>query len=90
MDGVQIGAAADAETITQALNLVKEHYTTTETRSLYISSQVDIRYQYLPADTTQSTAEELAEALLAPSPQGPSLTPCRQGTPWSPSSPSFP
>ena len=69
VDGVQIGAAADAETITQALNLVKEHYTTTETRSLYISSQVDIRYQYLPADTTQSTAEELAEALLAPSPR---------------------
>lgn len=69
VDGVQMGAAADADTITQALNLVKAHYTTTETRSLYIDSQVDIRYQYLPADTPQVTAQELADALLAPSPR---------------------
>lgn len=69
VDGVRIGATTDPEVITQALNLVKEHYTTPETRSLYIDSQVDIRYQYLPAGVTESTAEELAQALLAESPQ---------------------
>ena len=78
VDGVQMGAAADADTITQALNLVKAHYTTTETRSLYIDSQVDIRYQYLPADTPQVTAQELADALLAPSPDLPLHDPGRR------------
>lgn len=69
VDGTPVGAAADSEVITQALNLVKEHYTTAETRSLHIDSQVDIRYEYLPSGVGQSTAEELAEALLAPSPR---------------------
>lgn len=82
VDGKLVGAAADDETITQALNLVKEHYTTPETRSLYVVSQVDMRYEYLPAGVQQATAEELAQALLAPSP-APSPTPCRAATPWS-------
>ena len=65
VDGTMVGAAQDPSVITQALNLVKERYTTPETRSLHIDSQVDIRYQYLPADTGESTAEEMAAALLA-------------------------
>ena len=69
VDGKLVGAAADDETITQALNLVKEHYTTPETRSLYVVSQVDVRYEYLPAGVQQATAEELAQALLATSPR---------------------
>ena len=48
VDGTMVGAAQDPSVITQALNLVKERYTTPETRSLHIDSQVDIRYQYLP------------------------------------------
>ena len=63
VDGTMVGAAQDPSVITQALNLVKERYTTPETRSLHIDSQVDIRYQYLPADTGESTAEEMAAAL---------------------------
>ena len=69
VDGTMVGAAQDPSVITQALNLVKERYTTPETRSLHIDSQVDIRYQYLPADTGESTAEEMAAALLAQSPR---------------------
>lgn len=69
VDGTMVGAAQDPAVITQALNLVKEHYTTPETRSLHIDSQVDIRYQYLPANTGESTAEEMAAALLAQSPR---------------------
>lgn len=69
VDGTMVGAAQDPAVITQALNLVKEHYTTPETRSLHIDSQVDIRYQYLPAAVGESTAEEMAAALLAQSPR---------------------
>lgn len=69
VDGTLVGAAAESETITQALNLVKEHYTTPETRSLYVVSQVDVRYEYLPAGVQQVTAEELAQAMLATTPR---------------------
>lgn len=69
VDGQMVGAAAEGETITQALNLVKEHYTTPETRSLYIVNQVDVRYEYLPAGVQLVTAEELAQTLLAASPR---------------------
>ncbi|HIY32403.1 MAG TPA: LysM peptidoglycan-binding domain-containing protein, partial [Candidatus Evtepia faecavium] len=69
VDGTLVGVNADADVITQALNLVKEHYTTAETRSLYIESQVDIQYQYLPAGTQTASAEEMAQAMLAASPR---------------------
>lgn len=69
VDGTLVGVNADADVITQALNLVKEHYTTAETRSLYIESQVDIQYQYLPAGTQAASAEEMAQAMLAASPR---------------------
>ena len=88
VDGTMVGAAQDPSVITQALNLVKERYTTPETAPS-IDSQVDIRYQYLPADTGESTAEEMAAALLAQSP-APSPIPPSRGIPWSPSQPSFP
>lgn len=69
VDGVRVGAAADAAAITQALNLVKERYTTPETRSLHIDSQVDIRYEYLPTGTGKATPEELVAALLKTAPR---------------------
>ena len=69
VDGTTVGVNGDADVITQALNLVKEHYTTDETRSLYIESQVDIRYEYLPAGQEESTAEEMAQTMLAASPR---------------------
>lgn len=69
VDGTLVGVNADADVITQALNLVKEHYTTAETRSLYIESQVGIQYQYLPAGTQAASAEEMAQAMLAASPR---------------------
>ena len=69
VDGTTVGVNGDADVITQALNLVKEHYTTDETRSLYIESQVDIRYEYLPAGQEESTAEEMAQTMLATSPR---------------------
>ena len=69
VDGNRIGVASDAETITKALSLVKDQYTTDETRSLHIDSQVDIRYEYLPAGTGEQTAEEIADLLLAQSPR---------------------
>lgn len=69
VDGTLVGLNSDADAITQALNLVKEHYTTAETRSLYIESQVDIQYQYLPAGTQESSPEEMAQAMLAASPR---------------------
>ena len=69
VDGTTVGVNGDADVITQALNLVKEHYTTAETRSLYIESQVDIQYQYLPAGTQAASAEEMAQAMLAASPR---------------------
>ncbi len=81
VDGTTVGVNGDADVITQALNLVKEHYTTDETRSLYIESQVDIRYEYLPAGQEESTAEEMAQTMLAGAP-GPLTTPSRRGTPW--------
>ena len=81
MDGTTVGVNGDADVVTQALNLVKEHYTTDETRSLYIESQVDIRYEYLPAGQEESTAEEMAQTMLAAAP-GPLTTPSRRGTPW--------
>ena len=81
MDGTTVGVNGDADVITQALNLVKEHYTTDETRSLYIESQVDIRYEYLPAGQEESTAEEMAQTMLAAAPRT-LTTPSRRGTPW--------
>lgn len=69
VDGTTVGVNGDADVITQALNLVKEHYTTAETRSLYIESQVGIQYQYLPAGTQAASAEEMAQAMLAASPR---------------------
>ena len=69
VDGTVVGAAQDSAAITQALNLVKEHYTTPNTLSLQLDSQVSVRYAYLPAEAGVSTAQELADLLLAESPR---------------------
>ncbi len=69
VDGAMVGAAQDSDTITQALNLVKAHYTTPNTLSLQLDSQVSVRYAYLPAEKGVSTAQELADLLLAESPR---------------------
>ena len=69
VDGTVVGAAQDSAAITQALNLVKEHYTTPNTLSLQLDSQVSVRYAFLPAEAGVSTAQELADLLLAESPR---------------------
>lgn len=69
VDGTVVGAAQDSAAITHALNLVKEHYTTPNTLSLQLDSQVSVRYAFLPAEAGVSTAQELADLLLAESPR---------------------
>lgn len=69
VDGQLVGAAEDAETIRAALSLVKQHYTTPETRSLRFDSQVNLRYQYLPSVVGTMTTEELVAKLLAEQPR---------------------
>ena len=64
VDGVFIGAAENAETITRALELVKDTYRTPETISIEIESQVDLEHQFLPQDTEPMNEEQLAQALL--------------------------
>ena len=81
VDGTTVGVNGDADVITQALNLVKEHYTTDETRSLYIESQVDIRYEYLPAGRRSPPPRRWPRPCWPP-PPGPLTTPSRRGTPW--------
>lgn len=66
VDGQYIGAAASAETITQALEQVKDAYRTPETISVQLESQVDLDYRFLPSDIQVLDADALAEQLLAP------------------------
>jgi len=69
VDGTLVGAAERAEVIQEALTLVTEHYTTPETLSVTFDSQVSLRYEYLPAQAGVSTAQELADLLLAQTPR---------------------
>ena len=69
VDGSLVGAAESAEVIQEALTLVTEHYTTPETLSVTFDSQVNLRYEYLPIQHGVSTAQELADLLLAESPR---------------------
>ena len=69
VDGVMVGAAQDWDTINEALTLVKEHYATPETLSITVDSQVNLRYEYVSADTGALTAQELADLLLEEIPQ---------------------
>lgn len=69
VDGALVGAAESAEVIQEALALVTEHYTTPETLSVTFDSQVNLRYEYLPAQQGVSSAQELAALLLAETPR---------------------
>lgn len=69
IDGVRVGAARSAQDLEQALALVKAQYTTPDTLSVQIESQVSLRYEYLPAETPVLSAEALAALLLEQSPQ---------------------
>ena len=64
VDGIYIGAAESADTITQALEKVKETYKTPETISVFLESQVDLDYQFLPAGTQLTDADSMAEKML--------------------------
>ena len=66
VDGTFIGAAETAETITQALEQVKDLYRTPETISLQIDSVLDLSYDFFPADTEAMDVGQLAQALQAP------------------------
>ena len=69
VDGTIVGAAKESDTVTKALNLVKERYTTPDTVSLEVKSQVDVRHQYLPISAGACTAESLAAELLVEAPR---------------------
>ena len=69
VDGVMVGAAENADAINEALTLVKEHYATPETLSMTVDSQVNLRYEYVSAETGTLTAQELADLLLEEIPQ---------------------
>ena len=64
VDGVYIGAAERAETVTQALEQVKDLYRTDATISLAIKSDLDLSYQFLPSDTETMDANQLVRAML--------------------------
>ena len=64
VDGTYIGAAESADTITQALEKVKDVYRTPETISVFLESQVNLDYQFLPAGTQLTDADTMAEKLL--------------------------
>ncbi|MBR5534325.1 MAG: peptidoglycan DD-metalloendopeptidase family protein [Ruminiclostridium sp.] len=69
IDGTLVGAAESSEIIQEALTLVTRHYTTPETLSVTFDSQVSLRYEYLPVEQGVSTAQELADRLLAEAPR---------------------
>lgn len=64
VDGVFIGAAENPETITRALELVKDTYRTPETISIEIDSQLELEHQFLPQGTEPMNEEQLAQAML--------------------------
>ncbi|MDO4515680.1 MAG: peptidoglycan DD-metalloendopeptidase family protein [Bacillota bacterium] len=69
VDGVMVGASQDSDTINQAMNLVKERYATPDTRSITVDSQVNLRYEYISAETGVLSARELADLLLTEAPR---------------------
>ena len=64
VDGVFIGAAENAETITRALELVKDTYRTPETISIEIDSDLELDHQFLPQGTEPMNERQLADAML--------------------------
>ncbi|MCF0123218.1 MAG: peptidoglycan DD-metalloendopeptidase family protein [Ruminiclostridium sp.] len=69
VDGEMVGAVLEEGDISRALSLVKERYTTPETQSITVESQLQMRYAYVPADTVILTAQALADCLLEESPR---------------------
>ena len=65
VDGVYIGAADKAETITRALDRVKDFYRTPETVSVSIESQIDLAHRFLPEGSEIMDEDALVEALMA-------------------------
>ena len=66
VDGVYIGAAEKAETITRALERVKDAYRTPETVSAGIESRIDLAHRFLPEGSAVMDEDALVEALMAP------------------------
>ncbi len=69
VDGTMVGAVRSDADINQALSLVKAQYETPETMSITVESKVNLRYEYVSADVTILTAQELADLLLEEAPQ---------------------
>lgn len=65
VDGVYIGAAEKAETISRAMERVKESYRTPETVSVTIESSIDVGRTFLPEGAQTMDEDALAEALMA-------------------------
>lgn len=78
VDGVAAGACATREEVEAALELVKEGYTSQDTRSVTICSDIRVNLDYLPAEEALFDAETLAGALMLPledrEEEGPLLT----------------
>ena len=66
VDGTFIGAAENAETITRALEIVKDTYRTPETISIEIESRLELDHKFLPQGTEPMNEEQLAQAMLEP------------------------
>lgn len=64
VDGVYIGTAEKADTITRALEMVKDIYRTPETISIEIESQLELDHQFLPQGTVPMNEEQLVQAML--------------------------
>lgn len=69
VDGTMVGAVRSDDDINRALSIVKAQYETPETLTITVESKVNLRYEYVSADVTVLTAQELADLLLEQSPQ---------------------
>ena len=65
VDGEYIGATEKAETITRALERVKNIYRTPETVSVAVESQLDVEHTFLPKGAPAMDEDQLTEALMA-------------------------
>ena len=70
VDGIAAGACESEEDIAEAVALAKARYTTENTRSVSLATNLDISLDSLPADTELLSAEALTEVLLRPADEG--------------------
>ena len=66
VDGKPVAACEERSEIVRAIQQAKETYTSRDTVEAYVSSQVDVSRDYLPAQAEVLDAEALAERLTSP------------------------